>query len=152
MAWRLAIIMAAFAIALVGCGGDDDDNGTSAATTTGAGAAEAEALQDEIAGLSDEEQIERVGGAWVEPFAAGDETMCAYLHPDLGAGAKETCASYAEGALTRSSILQASFAGTTVERVAVKGETAVATFSKGKPVEFQQDPEGKWWVVDPSGG
>ncbi|HEX5894349.1 MAG TPA: hypothetical protein VFY33_05940 [Solirubrobacterales bacterium] len=148
----MAIIVAAFAIALVGCGGDDDDNGTSAATTTGATAAEAEALQDEIADLSDEEQIERVGEAWAEPFAAGDEAMCIYLHPDLGASGRETCTSYAEGALTRSSILQASFAGTTVERVAVKGQTAVATFSNGEPVEFQQDPAGKWWVVDPSGG
>jgi hypothetical protein len=152
VAWRLAIIVAAFAIALVGCGGDDDDNGTSAATTTGATAADAEGLQNEIAGLSAEGQIERVGEAWVEPFAAGDEAMCVYLHPDLGASGKETCSLYAEGALARSSILQASFAGTTVESVEVKGQTAVATFSNREPVEFQQDPAGKWWVVDPSGG
>jgi hypothetical protein len=152
MAWRLAIIGAAFAIALVGCGGDDDNNGTGAATTTSPAAAEAEALQDEIADLSDEEQIARIGETWAEPFAAGDEAMCAYLHPDLAADAGETCTLFAEGALARSSILQSSFAGTTVKSVEIKGQTAVATFSNRKPVEFQQDPEGKWWVVDPSGG
>jgi hypothetical protein len=152
MPWRLAILIAAFAIAVVGCGGDDDDNGTSAATTTGATAGEAEALQDEIAVLSDEEQIERVGEAWVEPFAASEEAMCIYLHPDLGASEKETCSFYAQGQLARSRILQGSFAGATVESVEVEGQTAVATFSNREPVEFQQDPEGKWWVLDPSGG
>lgn len=152
MSWRSAIVTGAFAIALVGCGGDDDDaeNGNGSTGTTSAATAEASALQGEIANLSDMEQIERVGEAWVEPFAAGDEAMCAYLHPDLGAEVSETCALYGEGQLARSDILQSSFAGTTIESVDVKGRTAVATFSHGEPVEFQQDPEGKWWVLNPN--
>lgn len=138
------------AFALGACGGDDDDNGTSAGTTTAAAFAEADALQEQIASLSDKEQIERVGDAWVEPFAAGDEAMCGYLHPDLGAQGEQACTIFTEGALTQSRTLQASFAGTTVESVDVKGQTAVARFSNGNAVEFQQDPDGEWWVVDPS--
>jgi hypothetical protein len=130
-----------------GCGGDDDDD---QATTEAPGAAEAAALQEEVANLSDKEQVERIGEVWVEPFAAGDEAMCAYLHPDLGAEMKATCAIYADGALARSNILQASFAGTSVKSVDVKGRIALATFSNDEPVEFQQDPDGEWWVVDPS--
>jgi hypothetical protein len=45
---------------------------------------------------------------------------------------------------------QAAFAGATVEGVAVKGQTAVARFSNGELVEFQQDPENKWWVLNPA--
>jgi hypothetical protein len=134
---------------LIACGGDDDDNGTSAGTANAA-VGDAQALQEQIASLSDKEQIERVGDAWVEPFAAGDEAMCGYLHPDLGAEAEQACSFYTEGALTQSRTLQASFAGTTVESVDVKGQTAVAKFSNGNAVEFQQDPDGEWWVVDPS--
>jgi hypothetical protein len=144
--WLLVpLVLVAVALAGAGCGGDDDDE-----ATTEAPGGEAAALQEEIANLSDKEQIERIGQAWVAPFAAGDEAMCVYLHPDLGAEASETCSIYADGALARSNILQASFAGTTVERVDIKGQTAVARFSNGEPVEFQQGPEGEWWVVDPS--
>ena len=143
--WHVALVLVAMALVAVGCGGNDDDEATTEAP--GGGAA---ALQEEIANLSDKEQIERIGEVWVEPFAAGDEAMCVYLHPDLGAENSETCALYVDGHLAQSDILQASFAGTTVESVDVKGQTAVARFSNGEPVEFQQDPEGEWWVVDPS--
>lgn len=144
--WLLVtLVLVAVALAGPGCGGDDDDE-----ATTEAPGGEAAALQEEIANLSDKEQIERIGQAWVEPFAAGDEAMCVYLHPDLGAEASETCSLYTEGQLAQSRTLQASFAGTTVESVDVKGQTAVARFSNGESVEFQQGPEGEWWVVDPS--
>lgn len=130
--WLLvALVLVAVALAGAGCGGDDDDEAT-------------------IANLSDKEQIERIGQAWVEPFAAGEEAMCVYLHPDLGAEVSETCSFYTEGQLAQSRTLQASFAGATVESVDVKGQTAVARFSNGESVEFQQGPEGEWWVVDPS--
>jgi hypothetical protein len=142
----VALVLVAMALVGAGCGGDDDDE----ATTDTQG--EAAAVQDEIANLSDEEQIERIGDAWVEPFAAGDEAMCAFLHPDLGAEASETCSFYAEGQLAQSAILQASFAGTTVKSVDVKGQTAVARFSHGEPVKFQQDADGAWWVLDPALG
>jgi hypothetical protein len=146
MGRKLATIMGAVAIALVGCG-DDDDDATNGATTNAA-TADSAALQDEIANLSDREQVERIGEAWVKPFAAEDTAMCAYLHPDLGAEAPETCATYTDGNLAGGNVPQASFAGTTVDRVEVKGQTAVATFSQGEPVEFQQDSEGRWWVLD----
>ena len=81
-----------------------------------------------------------------ELYAERDEMMCGYLHPDLGAG-PGTCASYADGALTGSNVLQESFAGTTVESVDVKGQTAIAEFSNDERVEFQQDPDGEWKVI-----
>lgn len=138
-----AFLAGVVAVALVGCGGDDDDE-TSAATTDTT-AAEAETLQDEIAGLSDEQQIERVGDAWAQPFADGDETMCGYLHPDLGG--PSSCARYVEGELIGSSERQGSFAGSTVETVKINGQAAVAEFSNGEQMEFQQDPEGAWRIV-----
>ena len=145
---RLVLAMlAAAGLLAAGCGGDDDgENGDEAPAVTVSGGDEAASLQQEIADLSDEEQIERVGEAWAEPFAAGNETMCGYLHPDLGAAS--SCATYVQGALTGSSKLQASFAGTTVENVEVGGETAVAAFSNGEEVSFRQDPDGAWKVVE----
>ena len=146
---RLVLAMlAAAGLLAAGCGGDDEDgeNEDQAPAVTVPGADEAASLQQEIADLSDEEQIERVGEAWAEPFAAGDETMCGYLHPDLGAAS--SCATYVQGALTGSSKLQASFAGTTVENVEVGGENAVADFSNGEEVSFRQDPDGAWKVVE----
>jgi hypothetical protein len=128
---------------LVACGGDDDDD----ETTTGVpGAAQAAALQDEIAGLSDEEQITRVGAAWADPFAAGDQEACAYFHPDI-VPAVASCLPILEGAFTRSLRRQESFKGATVVDVTVKGETASAVFSNGEPVEFQKDPEGAWKII-----
>jgi hypothetical protein len=145
--WRVvALVLVTVALAAAGCGGDDDDG----ATTEAPGGEAAAALQEEIADLSDEEQIKRIGEAWAEPFAAGDEAMCAYLHPDLGGEGEQVCNTYVSGDLAGSIALQTSFAGTAVESVDVKGQTAVARFSNGEPVEFQQDPEGDWWVVDPS--
>jgi hypothetical protein len=72
--------------------------------------------------------------------------MCGYLHPDLGG--PSSCTEYAKGSLTGSSELQASFAGTTVDKVEVIGETAVANISNGEQVTFGQDPDGAWKVVE----
>jgi hypothetical protein len=69
--------------------------------------------------------------------------MCGYLHPDIAG----SCALYVEGALTGSTELQRSYAGTTVESVEIKGGTAVARFSNGERVEFQKDPNGEWKVT-----
>ena len=146
---RLALVaFAAVGLIAAGCGDDDGDESGEDTTTTLAvpGAEEAAALQEEITDLSDEEQIAAVGEAWAEPFGKGDETMCGYLHRDLGAG-PSTCAEYLSGSLTQSSKLQASFAGTTVESVEINGETALAEFSNGNRVEFAQDPDGAWKVV-----
>jgi hypothetical protein len=145
---RLAVFIGVVVIAIAGCG-DDDDDGTGAATTTDAAATEADALQEEIANLSDEEQIEQVGVAWAQPFAEGDEAMCAYLHPDLGGAS--SCTTYVQGELIGSIKRQRSFAGTTVESVDIRGETAVAEFSNGERITFQQDPEGEWKVVGVAG-
>ena len=90
-----------------------------------------------------------MGGAWADPFAEGDEAMCAYLHPDLGGAS--SCAGYVEGQLTQSATVQQSYAGARVESVDVKGQTAVADFSNRERVTFQQDPEGEWKVIDASG-
>jgi hypothetical protein len=145
----VAVLMGVVVIAIAGCGDDEDNGATGAATTTDTAAAEAHALQEEIANLSDEDQIERVGEAWSEPFAEGDEAMCAYLHPDLGGAS--SCTLYLQGQLTQSIKVQESFAGARVESVDVKGQTAVADFSNGERVTIQQDPEGEWKVFDVSG-
>lgn len=146
---RLAVFLGLVVIAIAGCGDDEDDDTTGAATTTDAAAAEADALQEEIADLNDEEQIERVGEAWAEPFAAQDEAMCAHLHPDLGGAS--SCASYITGEFIGSIKRQRSFAGTAVESVDVRGQTAVAEFSNGERVTFQRDPEDEWKVIDIAG-
>lgn len=146
---RLAVCLGVVVIAFAGCGDDEDDDAASPATTTDAAAAEADALQEQIADLSDEEQIERVGEAWAEPFAAQDEAMCAYLHPDLGGAT--SCAAYIRGELIGSIGRMRSFARTTVESVDVRGETAVAEFDNGERVDFGQDPEGEWKVTGITG-
>lgn len=142
---QAALVLAAIVLVAAGCGDDDDDEATSEAS-----GGEAAALQEEIADLSDEEQIVRVGEAWADPFAAGDEAMCGYLHPDLGAEGEPVCATFVSGDLTGSIAVQRSYAGATVDSVKVKGQVALARFSNGERVEFQQDPEGDWWVVDPT--
>jgi hypothetical protein len=143
------VAFATAALIAAGCGDDDDEGGESgedAATTLAVpGADEAAALQEEIADLSDAEQIARVGEAWAEPFAAGDEAMCGYLHPDLGG--PSSCAEYAVAAPRKGSV-QASFSGATTENVDVQGDTAVAEFSNGEDVTFGQDPEGAWKVIE----
>jgi hypothetical protein len=143
-------IPVAFAVVLtvgligLGCGGDDDDgNGGDATTFTGA--EEAAALQEEIAGLSDEEQIKRVGAAWADPFAAADEEACPYMHPDV-APAPEACAILLSSDFTGSVRVRGSYAGATVADVTVEGETARAEFTNGELVEFRKDPEGEWKV------
>lgn len=147
----LRVALAALAVAgllVAGCG-DDEDDGSDDATTTAAtvpGAEDAAALQQEIAGLPDEEQITRVGEEWADLFGKGDEAMCAYLHPDLGG--PSSCASYTDGALTGSSKLQESFEDGTVESVEINGESALAEFSNGNRVRFAPDPDGAWKVIE----
>jgi hypothetical protein len=137
----LALLLATALIA-AGCGGDDDEEAT---TPELPGAAQAAALQEEIADLSDEEQIKRVGAAWAEPFAAGEEEMCAYMHSDL-VPAPESCT-----AVTGTSVdpQQRSYAGATVKGVTIEDETATAEFSNGELVEFQRDPDGAWRIIAP---
>jgi hypothetical protein len=144
----LRLVLVAFAAAgliAAGCGGDDDDgSGQDTAALAVPGADQAASLQEEIADLGEEVQIARVGEAWAEPFAAGEETMCGYLHSDIAG----SCSGFVGGALTGSSELQASFAGATVKRVDVQGDTALAEFSTGNSVKFQQEPDGAWKVVE----
>ena len=143
------VVLAAAGLIAAGCGDDDegDESGADATTALAApGAEEAAALQDEIADLTDEEQVAAVGEAWAEPFGKGDEAMCGYLHPDLGG--PSSCTEFVKGSLTGSSKLQSSFAGATVENVDVQGDTAVAEFSNGEEVTFRQDPDGAWKVVE----
>jgi hypothetical protein len=144
------VVLAAAGLIAVGCGGDDegDESGGNNATAVAVpGGEEAAALYEEIADLSDEEQIERVGEAWADPFADGNEAMCGYLHPDL---APEACkeAFYLDGALTNGNELQSSFAGTRVKSADIRGDTAIAEFSNGHRVKFMTDPDGAWKVVE----
>jgi hypothetical protein len=132
-----ALVIAATALLASGCGGDDDDD----TATEAPGTAEAAALYEEIADLPDEEQIERVGAAWPTPFAAGNEAMCGYLHPDLGCNEQ-----FLAGALTGSIRIQKSYAGATVTDVKINGETATAEFSNGERVEFKKDSDGRWKI------
>jgi hypothetical protein len=136
-------------LVVTGCGGDDEPDGNGEEQTTELavpGADQAAALQEDAADQSDEQQVEAVGESWAEPFAAGDEAMCGYLHPDLGG--PSSCANYVQGSLTGSSKLQASFADSTVEGVKVDGDTATADFSNGEQVTFARDPDGAWSVVE----
>jgi hypothetical protein len=133
---------------VAGCGDDDDDESgeTTAPAAAVPGAEDAAALQEDIADLSDDEQITRVGDEWADLFGKGDEAMCGYLHPDLGGAT--SCAEYVMGSLTQSSPLQASFEGATVESVEVDGETAFAEFSTDNRVRFEPDPDGAWKVIE----
>jgi hypothetical protein len=145
------LVLVAAGLIAAGCGGDDEGGESGEDTTSVAvpGEEAAAALYEEIADLSDEQQIERVGEAWADPFGKADEAMCAYLHPDL---APEACveAAYLEGALTNGSRLQSTFAGTTVKSVEVRGDTAIAEFSNGHGVKFMTDPDGDWKVLEPA--
>jgi NAD(P)-dependent dehydrogenase (short-subunit alcohol dehydrogenase family) len=145
----LVLALLTTGLVAAGCGGDDEEDEAAedtATTVSVPGAEEAGALQEEIADLSDEEQIARVGEEWADRFGNSDQVMCGYLHPDLGSGVA-TCDEYLGSSLTQSSKLQASFAGATVESVEIKGETALAEFSIGHRVELAQDPDGAWKVV-----
>jgi hypothetical protein len=144
---RLALAaLAAAGLIAAGCGGDDDsdDSAEDTATTLAVpGAEEAAALQEEIADLSDDQQVARVGEEWADLFGKEEEAMCGYLHPDIVGG----CALYVQGALTGSTEIQRSYAGATVESVDIKGGTAVTKFSNGERVEFQKDPNDEWKVI-----
>jgi hypothetical protein len=149
--WTLSTVMVLVVLALtligLGCGDDDGDDGNGGDATTLA--EEAAALQEEIAGLSDEDQIKRVGAAWAEPFAAGDEEACGYMHPDI-VPSLAACSQFLEGALTGSTRLQRTYEGATVTDVTVMGETATTRFSNGESVEFQKDPDGNWKIIEAS--
>jgi hypothetical protein len=130
-----------------GCGGEDEaeETGAEATTLTVPGADQAASLQEEIANLSDEAQVARVGEAWAESFAAGREEMCGFLHPDLGGAS--SCSEYV-GATGSPQKLEESFTGTSVEEVEVTGDTAEAEFSNGERVGFGRDPDGAWKVTE----
>ena len=136
-------------LGLVACGGDDDDEGGETGgegtTLVVPGADHAASLQEEIANLSDEDQVARVGEAWAEPFAAGSEEMCGFLHPDLGGAS--SCSQFI-GATGSPSKVEGSFTGTSVQEVEVNGDTAVAEFSNGGRVHFAPDTVGAWWVTE----
>ena len=130
-----------------GCGGEDEaeEPAGEATTLTVPGVDQAASLQEEIANLSDEDQVARVGEAWAEPFAAGSKEMCGFLHPDIRGPSSCTEFIGAEGSPDK---FQESFAGASVEEVEVTGDTAEAEFSNGKRVRFGRDPDGAWWVTD----
>jgi hypothetical protein len=146
--WMPAALLLLLAIALIGlgCGGNDENGGDA---TTLVGAEEEAALQEEIEGLSDEEQIKRLGNAWADLFAAGDKAMCPYMHPDI-VPAPASCEQFRQGAFTNSVRIQRTYEGATVTDVTVMGETATARFSNGESVEFQKDPDGDWKVLEAS--
>jgi hypothetical protein len=50
--------------------------------------------------------------------------------------------------LTESSELQASFEGATVTSVELEGDRALAEFSNGNRVRFEQDSDGAWKVIE----
>ena len=139
------VALAAAGLLPGGCGGEDEAEETSgeATTVTVPGADQAASLQEEIADLSDEDQVARVGEAWAEPFASGSEEMCGYLHPDLGTSCSEFI-----GATGSPEKLEKSFTGTSVEKVEVTGDTAEAEFSNGERVTFSRDPDGAWTVTE----
>ena len=146
---RMCVVLVALAAGLLaaGCGDDDDaeETGGEATTLTVPGADQAASLQEEIADLSDEDQVARVGEAWAEPFAAASEEMCGFLHPDLGG--PSSCTEFT-GATGSPDKLQKSFDGASVEKVEVTGDTAEAEFSNGERVTFGRDPDGAWKVTE----
>jgi ABC-type glycerol-3-phosphate transport system substrate-binding protein len=100
-----ALVALAVLALMAGCGGDDDSGDDSAqntaTTVTVPGTAEAAALQEQIADLSDEEQVTLVGEEWADLFGKEDEAMCGYLHADIAG----SCTLFVEGALTGSTEL-----------------------------------------------
>lgn len=143
------VVLAAVGLIAAGCGDDDDGDATSEESETALavpGAEEAATLQEEIADLPAEEQVARVGDEWAQLYGNRDETMCGYLHPDLGGAS--SCTQYAEGTLTGSSELQSAFKDATVESVEIDGESALAEFDDGNRVEFAQASDGAWKVVE----
>jgi hypothetical protein len=135
---RLATIISAVAIALAGCGGDDD-----AKPTRDPRLDDAAVVYAEIRDLTDKQQIERVGAAWADAFSKDYEAMCEYLHPDVAGGCRE----YLESASAR---LRRSYAGKSVTGVEIDGRSAVASFSNGERVDFEQDSRDRWMVVGTS--
>ncbi|HYH62070.1 MAG TPA: hypothetical protein VD766_09410 [Solirubrobacterales bacterium] len=147
-------LLAAVGLIGIGCGGDDEsseDDGAATSTTTSTtvsdspGAEEAAAFQEEIADLSDEEQISAIGDEWAKLFGDGDEKMCGYLHPDISG--ETACSGYVNGSMTGSSELQSSFSGATVEDVQIEGEEAFAEFDTGNTVKFTPAPDGTWAII-----
>ncbi len=148
--------LAATGLIGIGCGDDDSsDDGAATSTTTSTttatadsdtpGAEEAAAFQEEVADLSDEEQVAAVGEEWANLFGDGDEKMCGYLHPDIGG--PTSCSGYLTGSMTGSSELQSSFSGAKVEDVTIEGEEAFAEFDTGNTVKFAQASDGTWTVI-----
>jgi hypothetical protein len=137
---RLATVIIALAIALAGCGGDDDDGARSPQDRR---LEDAAAVYEEIRDLTDKQQIERVGAAWAATYSRKDEAMCDYLHPDIAGG----CSELVQGALSGSSRIQRSFAGTSVVRAESKRRRAVAEFSNGERVDFAKDADDRWTIV-----
>jgi hypothetical protein len=135
---RLATIISVVAIALGGCGGDDDTEPAADQRLE-----DAAAVYAEIRGLTAEQQIQRVGAAWAHLFSRADEAMCEYLHPDVAG----RCSEYVQSGLTGSPRVQRSYAGTSVSSVEINGQTAVARFSNGEQVAFEQGPGDRWMVV-----
>jgi hypothetical protein len=135
---RPATIITVVAIALAGCGGDDD-----AKPTHDPRLDDAAVVYAEIRDLTNKQQIERVGAAWADAFSRGYEAMCEYLHPDVAGG----CSEYLESTSAR---LRRSYAETSVTGVEINGRSAVASFSNGERVDFEQDPRDRWMVVGTS--
>lgn len=143
------VVLAAVGLIAAGCGDDDDGDATSEESETALavpGAEEAATLQEEIADLPAEEQVARVGDEWAQLYGNRDETMCGYLHPDLGGAS--SCTQYTDGSLTQSTKLQADFKDATVDSVEIDGDSALAVFDNGNQAEFKQDSDGAWKVVD----
>jgi hypothetical protein len=133
------------ALALAACGGDDETTPAATTTTSGATGATGEAaVQEAVQGLSDEQQIKRVGAAWAEPYSQGDKAMCEYLHFDIEAA----CSIYTG---PNPSEATKSFEGAKVESVEVNGKKAIAQFSNGEAVEFTKDPNDEWEVSNLGG-
>jgi hypothetical protein len=127
----LLLVMAAAALGLAACEGDDPSEAT----------------------LSTEQKIEQAGKKWARLFAAADPAACRYMTPPgcehMSCDRLQTGGTI--GSCTSPSwAYRRSFAGATVEEIAIRGERAGARFSNGEEVELSwvngYAVGGVWWI------
>ncbi len=99
-------------------------------------------------GGNEEERIEQMGNDWAALFAA-DRNTCRHMGQPAceRMGCERVGYDPIKNCTPPSSEFRKSFANATVERVVVEGHHAVAEFSNGESVEFD-DKDSVWFITE----